>query len=94
MSNTEISQVKLEKLHKYIQNGGSTDIQDVQNQLKVSSEPIVQEYKAALIAQWPEVYGKPAEEVEDDGDDEQDQVANEASWRSAAVSHLERVLDR
>ncbi len=31
---------------------------------------------------------------EDDGDDEQDQVANEASWRSAAVLHLERVLDR
>jgi len=67
MSNTEINSKKLEALHKYLQNGGSTELKDVQNQLKVSSEPIVQEYKAALIAQWPEVYGKPAEEIEDDG---------------------------
>lgn len=67
MSNTEINSKKLEALHKYLQNGGSTELKDVQNQLKVSSEPIVQEYKAALIAQWPEVYDKPAEDVDDDG---------------------------
>lgn len=78
---SEVNQVKLEKLHTHFQKGGSTDVKDVMNVLKISSEPQVIEYRDALKAKYPEIYAAPA----DTTDDAEDLGLDEPEETSAPV---------
>jgi len=53
---SEINTYKLGRLHAHLQRGGDTDLETIKDVLKVSSEPLVIEYREALVAKYPEIY--------------------------------------
>ena len=74
---SEINSYKLGRLHAHLQRGGATDLETIKDVLKVSSEPLVIEYREALVAKYPEIYREAKTSSSEEGDAVSDEGTEE-----------------